>query len=251
VAPAAFSCAIWASRPARCSRVEVLAERLLSMINQMLAVSLEDARRSGAGAAAFDLAELIDDATALIKPILHAGETEVAVDLAGAPQSWTGDGHEFDQCLKSALSAAAEFAGRGAIRISALAVFDQGCLQLQLEIAAAGERIGACELRRMGADAGSGGAHAVGASALELARNTARLMGGELKISAVPGGARLVVRVPARPTTPEPLVVAGTGSAIVVNARAFPRRRGVPGRAMLSPTSGRWRIQEGRNASSV
>jgi len=171
------------------------AGRLVSLINQMLAVSLEEARRAASGAAAFDLAELVDDAAAAVKPVLRAAAAEVVVELSEAPQLWTGDADKLDQCLRSALSAAAEFAVKGAITINALAVFGQGCPQLQLEIVARGERLEPFRARAR---------HELGLSALKLARDTARLMGGELKISAEPDGARLLLRVPARTASAEP-----------------------------------------------
>lgn len=179
--------------------------QLLSMINQMQAVSLADGRRSEPGIGAFDLFELIDDALARINPVLQAVLAQAKVEVDGAPQLWTGDRHRIEQCLGAALSAAAEFAGGGAITVSALAVFDKGCPQLQLEIRARGERLGAEALQAMSLAAG---ARAIGASRLELARSTARLMGGDLRISAEPHGARLLVLAPACPQEREPLLVA-------------------------------------------
>lgn len=92
----------------------------------------------------------------------------------------------------------------GTITVSALAVYDKGCPQLQPEIRARGERLSAQALQAMSA----AGAHAIGASRLELARGTARLMGGYLRISAELDGARLLALAPACPQEREPLLVA-------------------------------------------
>jgi PAS domain S-box-containing protein len=180
--------------------------RLLSMINQMLAVSLAEARRAEPEGGAFDLFELIDDAVARINPFLQAVAARTLVEVGQAPQMWTGDRLKIDECLTAALSAAAEFAGAGTISVSALAVFEKGSTQLQLEIRARGERLGAGAVRD---SSGSNGAQALGASRLELARSTARLMGGDLRIAAEPQGARLTVLAPACPQEREPLLVAG------------------------------------------
>jgi PAS domain S-box-containing protein len=175
--------------------------RLLSMINQMLAVSLEDARQSRSAESLCDLAELIDDALAMTSAILRASEARIQVDLTAAPDSLFVDAGRLGECMRSVLSAAAPFAGRGQIAIKARAMIDAGCSWLQLEIGAEGERLGSCELQeRLAASARQSGATAgpdVGASALRLARNTARLMGGEFKIAALPNGARFVLRIPA------------------------------------------------------
>jgi PAS domain S-box-containing protein len=178
-------------------RVLDAAAQLLSMLNHMLAISQADARRDAAGVASFDLAELVDDAAAAIRSILHAMATEVVAELSDAPQIWRGDAHKLDQCLRSALTAAAEFAARGAITVRSLAVFDQGSPRLQIEIAATGEGLCAREGEALG--------HELGPSALKLARDTARMMGGDLKVCAEPKGARLLVRVPAEPVTAGPL----------------------------------------------
>ncbi len=175
--------------------------RLSSMLNQMLAISLEETRRDSAGVGAFDLTELIGDAAALIKPILRASAARVVLDLDEVSQIWVGDREKLDQCLRSALSAAAEFATQGTITVGAKGILEGGRAQLRLEITAEGKR----------PDMGTSTLQAppeLGASALQLARDTARVMGGEMKISAEPSGMRLTLRVPARPDSPSPLVTA-------------------------------------------
>lgn len=168
---------------------------LLSMINQMLAVSLADARRTEP-AGAFDLADIVDDVVARINPIVRAAGAEIAIDLAGAPPTWMGDRQQIDQCLSSALSATAALAGGATISLSAGAVFDRGAAGLQFDICARGEGLG---VLAMNAAPAKTGVHSIGAARLELARSTARLIGGDLEIVTASEGARLVLRVPACP----------------------------------------------------
>jgi len=84
-------------------RVLEAASRLSSMLNQMLAISLDDSRRCVSDINTFDLPELVDDATARLKSILHAATTRVCLALEGAPQTWIGDKQKLDQCLRSVL----------------------------------------------------------------------------------------------------------------------------------------------------
>lgn len=179
-------------------RVLEAASRLSSMLNQMLAISLDDARRSESDINTFDLPELVDDATARVKPILHAATTRVCLALEGAPQTWIGDKQKLDQCLRSVLSAATEFAARGVITITSRPVFAGGCTQLQLEIAATGERLGARAAEDMSA---AMAARELGESALQLARGTLRSIGGEMKILTEAQRVSFTMRVPAHPAT--------------------------------------------------
>lgn len=177
-------------------RVLGAGRQLLAMLNQMLAVAQADGR-GAASAGEVDLAELIDDAVAAAGPILHATRSEVRLELTGAPGAWACDAQKLDQCLRSALSAAAGFAVGGAVTIRALGVLDQGSPRLQIEIAACGEALARREPDNPG--------HELGPPALKLARDTARTMGGELKAFPEPAGARFVIRVPAQPRSAEPL----------------------------------------------
>jgi len=181
-------------------RVLEAAMRLSSTLNQILAISLEDARRVESDISAFDLTELVDDASARVKPILHAATTRVSLALEEAPQIWIGDRQKLDQCLRSVLSAASEFAVNGAIKIASRAVFAGGCAQLQLEILAAGDRLAERDAKQTSAAMAT---RELGASALQLARNTLRSMGGEMKISIEARGVSFIMRVPARPATNE------------------------------------------------
>jgi len=187
-------------------RVLEAGSRLSSMLNQLLAVALEDTRRQSGAVAGFDLVEMIDDALASIKPVLNGAATRVAVAIGKEPQAWIGDGARISECLRATVSAASEFAGNGVIEIVVTPHHQGDASQLCLDIRAHGERIGATSLARADATDASLSPE-LGASALRLARDMARLMGGDLKVSAEPRGARFALRVPARSASSKPSIV--------------------------------------------
>ncbi len=172
-------------------RVLEAGSRLSSMLNQLLAIALEDARRQNSGITPFDLGELVEDALAFIRPVLQASGTHVAATLGEASQTWVGDGERLNQCLRSALSAASEFAAKGVIEIHAATVTEAGRAQLRLEISARRAKTHEEPVPRSSPPA------ELGPSALRLARDTARAMGGDIKVTPEPQGARFVLRVPA------------------------------------------------------
>jgi len=183
-------------------RVLGAANRLLSMINQMLAVAQIDASRHKVCVEECDVGTIIHDAVTAIKTQADAHGNEITIEISDERGLWNCDSSKIDQCLRSLLSNAAKFTSNGVISVRASRDGRDGASWLQLEVIDTGQGIDESRLAAIfepfsRTDSGPPERNEIGLG-LAVARQIARLMGGDLTVASTTGqGSRFTLRVPA------------------------------------------------------
>ena len=179
------------------------AVRLLSMVNQMLSISLVDARDQKVSVDECDINVLIHDAVEAMKPAADANANEIAIMTHHEPGHWICDAPKIDQCLRGLLSNAVRFTSGGVITVRARRAVVDGRSWLHLDVLDNGPGIEARRLetlfepfsaiqsmdrtRREGMGLG-----------LAFTRQLARLMGGDVTaVSTIGAGSHFSLSVPA------------------------------------------------------
>src|SRR6185312_5104087 len=125
------------------------ATRLLSMVNQMLSISLVDAREQRVLVDECDINVLIHDAVEAMKPAADANGNEVIIEAHDEPGHWICDASKVDQCLRGLLSNAVRFTNGGVIRVRARRDIVDGRSWLNLDIVDNGPGIEALRLETL------------------------------------------------------------------------------------------------------
>jgi signal transduction histidine kinase len=179
------------------------AGRLLSMVNQMLSISLMDAREQKVSVDECDINVLIHDAVEAMKPAADANGNAIAIEAHDEMGHWICDAAKIDQCLRGLLSNAVRFTNGGVIVVRARRTIAGGRTWLDLDIVDNGPGIEAPRMetlfqpfsalqtmdpvRREGMGLG-----------LAFTRQLARLMGGDVTAASTAGaGSHFSLCVPA------------------------------------------------------
>jgi PAS domain S-box-containing protein len=179
------------------------AGRLVSMVNQMLSISLVDAREQKVFVDECDINMLIHDAVEAMKAAADANGDEVVVEAHEELGHWLCDASKIDQCLRSLLSNAVRFTTGGLIIVRAQRTSPDGRSWLNLDVIDNGPGIEAPRLETLfqpfSALASMDPAKREGMGlGLAFTRQLARLMGGDVTAtSAIGVGSRFSLRVPA------------------------------------------------------
>ncbi len=177
--------------------------RLLSMVNQMLSISLVDARDQKVSLDECDINVLVHDAVEAMRAAADANANEIVIEAHDERGHWICDAPKIDQCLRALLSNAARFTKSGIVTVRARRAVADGRSWLRLEVVDNGPGIEACRLetlfqpfsaiqsmdrtRREGMGLG-----------LAFTRQLARLMGGDVTaVSAIGAGSHFSLSVPA------------------------------------------------------
>ncbi|MBI3440069.1 MAG: HAMP domain-containing histidine kinase [Proteobacteria bacterium] len=181
------------------------AQRLQTLIDNILRLAAIDADRLRVIVDECDLKGLVRDAVIAFAPMAEANGTRILVDDQVEPGLWLTDGHKLDMCVRNLLSNATRFTSKGAITISvSRRDVDRRCwLRLQVKDTGAGLEAGRLE-RVFDAFHGSGDDEGLGLG-LTVTHRLARLLGGELSAaSEAEGGACFTLDIPAdfRPDSP-------------------------------------------------
>jgi PAS domain S-box-containing protein len=191
------------------------AGRLLSMVNQMLSISLVDVREQKVFVDECDINVIIHDAVEAMKPAADANSNEIAIEAHEEVGHWICDATKIDQCLRGLLSNAVRFTNAGVITVRARRAVANGRSWLDLDVIDNGPGIDPLRLetlfepfsaiqsmdrkRREGMGLG-----------LAFTRQLARLMGGDVTATSTVGaGSHFSLSVPAEfhaaaPAQPSP-----------------------------------------------
>lgn len=179
------------------------AARLLSMVNQMLSISLVDVRGQKVFIDECDINVLIHDAVEAIKPAADANANAITIEPHNEMGHWICDGSKVDQCLRGLLSNAVKFTSRGVILVRAHRAIIDGRSWLKLDVFDNGPGIEALRLETLfepfSAIQSMDPARREGMGlGLAFTRQLARLMGGDVTAASTVGaGSHFSLCVPA------------------------------------------------------
>jgi CheY-like chemotaxis protein len=174
---------------------------LLRLVNDALDLARIEAGRLELDSEDFDLAALIDDATALMRPLAERKDLALVVDIADNVRGgWQGDATRLSQILLNLLGNAIRFTARGEVGVSVDALAPHG---LRFTVHDTGPGLDQQQQRRLfrrfEQAEGARTASRYGGSGLGLAicQELAVMMGGGIELHSAPGeGAAFIVRLP-------------------------------------------------------
>jgi PAS domain S-box-containing protein len=201
-------------------RVLTAARQLLHLINDILDLSKIEAGRMDVAASSFDVAGLVNEATAIVRPSIEKNSNRLQIDLqANLGEAFT-DSFKLNQCLLNLLANAAKFTSGGEIVLRARReTCDDGDW---IEVAVADTGIGMTDeqISRLfqafvQADVATARRYGGTGLGLVLTRRMIQMLGGDVSVTSAPGkGSTFVLRFPAvlRGNAPPARVDAGAAA---------------------------------------
>jgi len=188
------------------------ADHLLVILNDILDMSQLESGRLTLAPAPLDLRVLLREVEALMRPQAMARQLSLHVDIAPElPERVTADGTRLKQILFNLLSNAIKFSDRGEIVLDVrlqqgegsapevvFSVIDHGVGIDEVTLARLFNRFAQADTTRARRHGGTG-------LGLDISRNLARLMGGDITVTSRPGvGSRFVLALPLVAAAPLP-----------------------------------------------
>ena len=188
------------------------AQHLLSILNDILDISQLETGKLQVVPEPVDLLQLINEVSALMRAQAQAKGLALRVAVAPDVPRWVrADGTRVRQILFNLLSNAVKFSNSGSVDL-AVSVTTQGGLEFTVRDTGIGmDRATLARLfqRFMRADESTTRRHGGTGLGLEISRDLARAMGGDITVRSAPGaGSSFTVSLPLPPT--EPVQVAAT-----------------------------------------
>ncbi len=190
------------------------ARHLLAILNDILDMAKLEAGTLSVSPEAVALRDLVGDVQQLMQPLAAAKSLALDIDVdAQLPERVRLDGTRVRQVLYNLISNAIKFTDSGRVTLEVRPV---GSEWLALAVTDTGAGIDAEMLPRLFQRFGQGDdspsrRHGGTGLGLEISRNLARLMGGDLTVQSAPGrGSRFEMRLPLQRTDPPPAVVTDT-----------------------------------------
>jgi PAS domain S-box-containing protein len=174
-------------------------EHLLAVVNDILDYSKIDSGQLSLESVAFDLEELVTQATVLIRPVAEEKGLSLVVDVSLEAQRRRGDPTRVRQILINLLNNAVKFTTTGRVSVHA---FEAGSGDVLISVEDTGVGIPQEQLRHIFerfSQADESTTRRYGGSGLGLAicRRLVDLMGGEIQVTSTAGiGSRFSCRVP-------------------------------------------------------
>ncbi len=188
------------------------ADHLLAILNGILDMSQLESGRMTLAPAAVDLRALLRDVEALMRPQAHAKSLALHIDADPAvPERVLADATRVKQVLFNLLSNAIKFSDRGAVVLD-LRRSDggTGAASLEFVVSDTGPGMDEATLDRLfhrfvQGDSSPSRRHGGTGLGLEISRNLARLMGGDITVRSQPGaGSAFTFRMPLQPAPAAP-----------------------------------------------
>ncbi|MEO7854906.1 MAG: ATP-binding protein [Rubrivivax sp.] len=200
------------------------ADHLLTILNDILDLSLLESGRMSLAQSAVNLRELLREVESLMRPQAQLKALSLHIDIdARVPELVLGDRTRVKQVLFNLLNNAVKFSDQGVVVLELAPTQDEAGSAL-LEFAVSDTGIGMDEatlgrlFRRFSqGDQSAARRHAGTGLGLEISRSLARLMGGDVTVSSVLGqGSRFCLTLPLRAVSSEPADVATAPAASTV-----------------------------------
>ena len=201
-------------------RVLTAARQLLHLINDILDLSKIEAGRMDVAVADCDLAGLIEEAVAIVRPVLRTNGNTLAIDVAPDIGIATTDAFKLNQCLLNLLSNAAKFTHEGAITLHARRDRAAGGDWIAISVTDSGIGMSEDQVARLfnafvQADATTSRRYGGTGLGLAITRRTMQLLGGDISVKSAEGeGSTFALRFPAQLAAPQAIARAeGVGSS--------------------------------------
>jgi CheY-like chemotaxis protein/two-component sensor histidine kinase len=181
-------------------RVLAAARQLLHLINDILDLSKIESGRMDLSASEFDVAALINEAAATVRPNVEKNGSTLKLEIEADLGVACTDSFKLNQCLLNLLSNAAKFTHDGEIVVQArrdgdtleVAVADTG-------IGMTGEQVGRLFNAFVQADALTARRYGGTGLGLALTRRIMQMLGGDVTVTSVQGkGSTFTLRFPAQ-----------------------------------------------------
>jgi len=203
-------------------RVLAAARQLLHLINDILDLSKIEAGRMEVSVAAFDVAAMIEEAIATVRPAIEKNGNILKLALDDNLGEAHSDCFKLNQCLLNLLANAGKFTTGGEITVSACRLIEGDADWIEIDVSDTGIGMTEEQLSRlfnafMQADATT--ARRFGGTGLGLAitRCMMQLLGGDVAVASVHGqGSTFTLRLPARlaaPAAPERIDISAVADA--------------------------------------
>jgi signal transduction histidine kinase/CheY-like chemotaxis protein len=184
-------------------RVVRAGRHLLTLINDILDLSKIEAGRMEVAAAPFDVAMLVRDMAATVRPLAEANGNLLEVDLPAYLPRAMGDATRAGQCLLNLLSNACKFTHDGRVMLKVRESRHDNRDMLTVEVSDTGIGMNAEQMRKLFRDfsqVDASDTRKYGGTGLGLAisRRFARMMGGDITVESRPGyGSVFTLMMPA------------------------------------------------------
>ena len=182
------------------------ADHLLTILNDILDLSLLESGRMALAEAPVNLRELLREVEALMRPQAQLKSLALHIDIhPQVPELVLTDRTRVKQVLFNLLNNAVKFSDRGVVALELRCAQDHGgAAQLDFVVSDNGIGMSPATLARLfqrfsQGDESRARRHGGAGLGLEISRSLARLMGGDVTASSVPGeGSRFHLRLPLR-----------------------------------------------------
>lgn len=184
-------------------RVLAAARQLLHLINDILDLSKIEAGRMDVAATEFDVADLIEEAAATIRPSVEKNANTLKVQIDGDLGEALTDAFKLNQCLLNLLSNAGKFTTKGEILVRARREVAADGEWIEIAVRDSGIGMSSEQIARLFAafvQADASTARRFGGTGLGLAitRRMMQLLGGDVSVASAPGeGSTFTLRLPA------------------------------------------------------
>ncbi len=186
-------------------KVRTAALHQLELVNSVLDLARIEAGRLELDVETFPVGPLVEETTAIVKPLLEKNRNTLVVRHGGEGDvTMTSDAMKLRQCLFNLLSNACKFTADGTVELDVTRLEDSGRAWVSFRVRDSGIGIPAEKLPRLFepfAQADASTARRFGGSGLGLAitRQLCELMGGTVTVESVPGaGSTFEIRLPER-----------------------------------------------------
>jgi CheY-like chemotaxis protein/two-component sensor histidine kinase len=188
------------------------ADHLLTILNDVLDMSLLESGRLSLSEEPVDLRDLLREVEALMRPQAQAKSLALHIDAApGVPEKARADRTRVKQILFNLLSNAVKFSDRGVVVLDLhRSAVDDGSEVLDFVVTDTGIGMDEATMQRLfrrfsQGDESRSRRHGGTGLGLEISRSLARLMGGDVTVKSVPGeGSSFTFRLPLQLVTSAP-----------------------------------------------
>jgi signal transduction histidine kinase/DNA-binding response OmpR family regulator len=209
------------------------ADHLLTILNDVLDMSLLESGRLALSEEPVDLRDLLREVESLMRPQAQLKSLALHIDAdPGVPEKVRADRTRVKQILFNLVNNAVKFSDRGVVVVDLhRAVADDGSEQLEFVVTDTGIGMDQATLDRLfkrfsQGDESRSRRHGGTGLGLEISRSLARLMGGDVTAKSVPGeGSSFCFRMPLHAISPAPrAAVSAAGSINPVHGNTAPLR---------------------------
>ena len=205
------------------------ADHLLAILNDVLDMSQLESGRMTLAPAPLELRTLLRDVEALMRPQAHAKQLALHIDAdPGVPERIVADATRVKQILFNLLSNAIKFSERGAVALDVHQRQDaQGRPLLAFVVSDTGIGMGEATMaslfgRFVQGDGSPSRRHGGAGLGLEISRNLARLMGGDITVRSKLGeGSTFLFEMPLASAVDPQLTAAAVAAGVDDSARAL------------------------------